>query len=278
MSADGEIAFVDDSAGVFNISVMTHSGTRSIAADGELAVKRVAWVPGGGQLVFSADRGGNERHGLYLVDVATDVVTPLTWEPGSEHVLGTQPSSPDGRYLAYVANDRDRTVQDVIVRDLTTDKSRRIYTGSGLTRSGFWSPDGKYLAVSDLVEPFANHRLHVMAADGGPVRTLSGDERATYWMGPWKPDGSGFFVRTNRGREFTGLAFMDVQSGELSWIAFALLRSSASRGYWLLNAPNIHDSPVRPGAERHDSAPGDARSGRLDRRPNSQRRIPSARR
>ena len=37
-------------------------------------------------------------------------------------------------------------------------------------------------------------------------------------MGPWLPDGGGFLVRSNAGRQFTGLATMDAETGRLSWI------------------------------------------------------------
>jgi hypothetical protein len=43
------------------------------------------------------------------------------------------------------------------------------------------------------------------------------DVQARHLLGPWLPDGSGFLVRTNAGREFHGLALLDADSGKLTW-------------------------------------------------------------
>ena len=39
-----------------------------------------------------------------------------------------------------------------------------------------------------------------------------------YFPGPWSPDGRGFYLLTDRGREYLGLAFFDLAAGDLDWV------------------------------------------------------------
>ena len=44
------------------------------------------------------------------------------------------------------------------------------------------------------------------------------DEEGIYAPGPWKADGSGFYLLSDEGREFRGLAFYDIASGTYEWV------------------------------------------------------------
>jgi dipeptidyl aminopeptidase/acylaminoacyl peptidase len=129
-----------------------------------------------------------------------------------------EPYSPDGTKMALAGNDVESGRQDVLVRELATGRVNRVFDRGGRVFAGHWSPDGAWLSVSEWREGNTDHVIYVVAADGGHVRQVSrGDVVAPYWLGPWLPDGSGFFVMTPAGRDFTGLAVMDATTGELSW-------------------------------------------------------------
>jgi dipeptidyl aminopeptidase/acylaminoacyl peptidase len=65
----------------------------------------------------------------------------------------------------------------------------------------------------------SDHIVHAISFDGAPpVRLTDPEAVATYWLGPWLPDGSGLLVRSNVGRQFTGLAVLDAVTGELDWL------------------------------------------------------------
>ncbi|GHJ50638.1 peptidase S9 [Catellatospora sp. TT07R-123] len=222
LSADcSQIAYADDASGQFNLTVRPVVGgpERRVTDFSTHTVRKASWHPDGRTLIFQADQNGDERTQLYAIAAEGGEPTPLTDVTGAQFTLGYgAPVSPDGKYLTYVGNDRSRADQDILVRDLTTGEVNRIYEGDGRLALGHWSPDGSRLSMALWREGY-DHVVHILPASGGPTKRLTSDEAvAAYWLGPWLPDGSGFIVRSNAGREFTGLAVIDADSGELTWI------------------------------------------------------------
>ncbi|GIF75968.1 S9 family peptidase [Asanoa siamensis] len=222
-SDSDRIAFVDDSdGGQFNLAVrrISSAGTRRLTRYLESAVREVAWHPAGEWLIFLADEKGNEVTQLYRVGADGGEPLKLTDNPGVQYALALgDPLSPDGNWVAYCGNERSPADQDVLVLDTRTGESRRLDVGSGRVFPGYWSPDGAKLSVAEWRTTNSDHLVYVVPIDGGPATLLTPrDEVATYGLGPWMPDGSGFFVLTNAGRQFTGLALMDAATGQLNWI------------------------------------------------------------
>ena len=215
------MAYVDDASGAFNVVIRPTVGgaAERLTMFTNKTVRRVAWCPDGQSLVILADSKGDENTQIYLV-TARNEIEQLTETPRTQFTLAlSAPFSPDGRLLAYTGNDREPTDQDVLIRDLGTGEIHRVYTGGGRVYAGSWSPDGSLLTAAEWVDGNSDHIVYLVPADGGPaVRLSRKDLTATYWLGPWLPDGSGFLVRSNAGREFTGLGVLDATTGELSWI------------------------------------------------------------
>jgi dipeptidyl aminopeptidase/acylaminoacyl peptidase len=215
-------AYVDDGTGQFNIAVQATTGgaARRITHFTDSTVRRVAWHPDGQSLVFTADTQGNEKAQVYRIGLSDDSPQVLTNASQAQHVLAHgQPFSPDGRWIAYVANDRSPGDQDVLIRDLVTGETRRLHTGGGRVFAGHWAPDGTQLTAAEWVDGNSDHIVYLVPVDGQPATRLTPEGvTATYWLGPWLPDGDSFLVRTSFGQEFTGLATMNAVTGELTWI------------------------------------------------------------
>ncbi|MBA2758667.1 MAG: S9 family peptidase, partial [Chloroflexia bacterium] len=135
--------------------------------------------------------------------------------PDVQHFLGgSQGWSPDGTSIAYAANDREPTEQDVIVRDVATGESRRVFAGDGLYYPMDWSPDGRYLLVLQ-VHSNTNMDIHLLDVAAESSRLLTEhEEDSKYFPIGWLEDGSGYYLLTDEGREFSGLAFHDLMSGK----------------------------------------------------------------
>jgi dipeptidyl aminopeptidase/acylaminoacyl peptidase len=222
VSPDGAwLAYVDDSLGQFNLAVCPLSGgaPRHLTSYADSSVRHAAWLPDRRSLVYMADSGGDEQHQLYLVDTAGGPPRVLTGSRDARYRLADDPFSPDGKFLAYVGNDRSPGDQDVLIRDLTTGQVRRAYVGGGRVFAGHWSPDGGRLTMVDWRAATTDQVVYVLSVDDGRVTRLRpGDGPATFVPGPWLPDGSGVLVRSDLGRDITGLGVLDAVTGHLSWL------------------------------------------------------------
>jgi len=220
VSPDGShVAYVDDADGQFNVVVQALEGgpARRLTAYADRTVRRVAWHPGGKSVVFLADRNGDENTQVYRVDLSGESEA-LTDRPDVQYATALgDPFSPDGRLLAYSGNDRVPTEQDILVRDLATGEVRRLYAAGGRVYAGHWAPDGARLSAADWREGNSDHVAYLVPTTGEKAARLTPDAPiATYWLGPWLPDGSGFLVRSNAGREFTGLGIMPADAAGLA--------------------------------------------------------------
>lgn len=223
LSPDGRmVAYVNDQSGQFNVVVQTLAGgqPRTLTSFKDSAVRRVAWHPDGTSVVFEADSGGDEFTRLCKIGIDGGEPEVLVADNKVRYTLAhVDPFSPDGRLLAFTGNDRSPGDEDVLVCDVVTGEVRRVFTGSGQTAVGSWSPDGSQLSVAEWPEAL-HHIVHVVAADGSQATRLTPAETAApFWFGPWTADGSGIVVRTNAGgQEFTWLARLDATTGELTWL------------------------------------------------------------
>ncbi len=215
-SPDGaEIAYVTNTSGQFNLWRQPTGGgePRQITTFEDQAVRQIAWSPDGATILFTADRDGDEQHQIYQIPAAGGWPEALT-DAAAQHFLADTPWSPDGRTIAYAGNDRTPTDQEVILRDLTGGEVGRPMTGHGLFQPMAWSPDGSHLTVVDA-RSNTDFDVHLVSLADGSTRNLTPHQgEIKFEPGPWAADGSGFYLLTDEGREFQGLAFQDVRSGE----------------------------------------------------------------
>jgi dipeptidyl aminopeptidase/acylaminoacyl peptidase len=219
---DTTVAYADDHLGQFNLVVRPLAGgePRRLTSYLDSTVSVVAWHPDGRSLIFLADLKGIENTQLHQIGVDQTVPQPLTDSPEVKYAAAFgYPYSPDGRWLAYAGNDRRPSDQDVLLRDLSTGQVRRICVEGGMLYPGFWSPDSQWLTAIELRGGKGDHVVFALSVDGGKVVRLTPEgSTSACWLGPWLPDGSGFLVQTDAGREFTELAIMDPRTGQLSWL------------------------------------------------------------
>jgi dipeptidyl aminopeptidase/acylaminoacyl peptidase len=219
LSPDGSlVAYSDNGSGQFNLVVQPTGGgpARRLTDYTENAVRTVRWQPDGAALVFTADSQGDEFYQIHRVAAGGGPVEALTDAPKVRHYLmAADPFSPDGRLLAYAANDRAETDQDVLVRDMTTGQTRRLAQGDTVYFSGPWSPDGGTLCVLEFrsntdFEPF------LVAAGGGGLRpVLPGGEAKRMPVG-WSADGGTLYVVSDAGRDTEALVGVEVAGGAVT--------------------------------------------------------------
>jgi dipeptidyl aminopeptidase/acylaminoacyl peptidase len=220
-TADGtHLLFASNISGQFNLWRVPVEGgwPDQLTAFTDETVRGVGVSPTDGRIVLCADHDGDEFHQLYLLDSDRGWPEKLTNEPQVQHYVGSGAWSRDGTKFAYAANARKPTDMEIWVRDAETGESRPVFGEGMFSFPGRFSPDGSKLLALD----FRNNSdvsIHLVDLDSGVTRELTPhDDDAIFFPGPWAPDGSGFYLVTDAGSEFRGLAFYDLASDSHDWI------------------------------------------------------------
>jgi dipeptidyl aminopeptidase/acylaminoacyl peptidase len=216
----GEVAYSTNTSGQFNLWRQPSAGgyPHQLTFYTDETVRQVEWSPDGQTILYTADQHGDEFHQLHVIPARGGVAAQLTNAPGVQHYLADVAWSPDGRWIAYAGNDRSPTDQDVLIQEVASGEVRRLIAREGLFQPVAWSPDGSLLTVVD-VRSNTDMDVHLLTVADGSLRHLTPHEdQVKYLPGAWAADGSGFYLLTDEGREFTGLAFFDLKAGQFRWI------------------------------------------------------------
>jgi dipeptidyl aminopeptidase/acylaminoacyl peptidase len=216
---DRRILFVTNTSGQFNLwrTAVTGGRQQQLTAFEENTVRAVSVSPDGKTIALIADRDGDEFHQLYAMPANGGWPEQWTDEPEVQHFVNDDAWSPDGRRLAFAANSRVPTDMDVWLRDSETGEVRKVFGEDMYAFPASWSPDGTQLLVIDLRNN-SDSSLHLVHVDSADARELTPHEgEIKYLPGPWAPDGSGFYILCDEGREFVGLGFFRLEGG-LEWV------------------------------------------------------------
>ena len=220
-TADGsKLLFASNISGQFNLwSVPVEGGwPDQLTAFTDETVRGVGVSPADGTIVLCADHDGDEFHQLYLVDPERGWPEQLTDAPQVQHYVGGEAWSPDGTRFAYAANARTPTDMETWIYDVETGESRAVFGEGMFSFPGAWSPDGSKLLAIDLRNN-SDTSIHLIDLDEGTTCELTPhDEEAAFFPGPWAPDSSGFYLATDEGSEFRGLAFYDLATDRYEWV------------------------------------------------------------
>lgn len=209
-----------------NISGQYNLWAQAIPKDGwpvqltafeERSVRALFSSRDGSKVALFADRQGAENHQVYLVDGLDGWPRPLTHDEKVRHEWGLDAFHPQGHRLAFSSNERDPRDMDLWVYDLKAETKKRLSEGAYFA-CGVWSPDGDRLTALE-VRQNTDMDVHLQdLATGKKENVTEWEEEAVHIAGPWTPDGRGFYVLSDRGTEFLGLAYYEVESGDFRWV------------------------------------------------------------
>lgn len=182
----------------------------------------VSWYPDSSAVVVAQDKGGNERVGLYRIDLANPgMMIPLTETEPNYYIHGGE-VTPDGKYLVYAANFDLGTLQEtetvaVIRQDLQTGERYQL----ARTEKGGYiltelSPDGKHVLYNRIDRSPSGWQMWVCAIDGTSDREIVnlGDDKKSF--GSWLD--SNRVVITGEDKTHNKIGIYDLGENTLRWL------------------------------------------------------------
>jgi dipeptidyl aminopeptidase/acylaminoacyl peptidase len=220
-SADSaSLLFASNMSGQFNLWRVPVDGgwPDQLTAFADETVRGAGVSPADGRIVLCADHDGDEFHQLYLLDPERGWPLQLTDAPQVQHFVSSDAWSRDGTRFAYAANARTPTDMECWVWDVDAGETRAVFGEGMFSFPGPWSPDGTKLLAVDLRNN-SDFSVWLVDLEAGESRELTPHEDdAIFFPGAWAPDGSGFYLVTDDGSEFRGLAFYDLGTDRYDWV------------------------------------------------------------
>lgn len=175
----------------------------------------IEYVSGTSDLIFSMDEAGNEKYQLYLLK-QDGTVKALTNSP--EHIHRYGGSSPDGQWIAWSSNRRNPVYFDIYIQNLESLDVYLVYAEDGIFSSVKWAPDGKSLLI-ETRESLLYNQLGMLDLLSGQINWITDQtDKSTYRNPHFNSTGDQLYLLTNKGREFVGLALLDLMTKNLIWL------------------------------------------------------------
>jgi dipeptidyl aminopeptidase/acylaminoacyl peptidase len=185
------------------------------------------WSPSGEWIVYGSDRGGNEREGYYVI--TPDGARERELLRPSEAFREFGGFTRDGQRIAYATTERNGQDFDIHLIDVASGHDREIYRGRMGLYAVSWRPDAGAVVLSEARGEDANDAYLLDVGTGQVTELFKPADASRHESFSWVPDGAGFFLVTNEGREFAALAYYDV----------------AARGMRIVDAPEGEVEQVR---------------------------------
>lgn len=175
----------------------------------------------GDYFIFTKAVGGNEFTQNYRYDFSSGDITLLT----DGKSKNSEPTwSNKGQRIAYNSTRRNGADTDLYIESPGDPKSDRMIAqvkGGGWQVSD-WSPDDRQLLVIEEISINESY-LWLFNADTGERKEITprppeGAEKVAYAKALFSKDGKGIFVTTDRESEFQRLAYIDLASGNHTYL------------------------------------------------------------
>jgi dipeptidyl aminopeptidase/acylaminoacyl peptidase len=208
---ESKLLVSSDESGIFNVyEIDISSGDKKqFTSSREESFFAVDYVPSTGEVLYSADKGGDENNHIFLLGENGEV-TDLT--PGEKEKAQFAGWNKEKTHLYYVSNKRDPRYFDLYKMPAGDWKESMLYQNDeGMEVAGI-SYDEKTVALVRNITTSSNQLFLRNTTTGETVEISQEDKPGAYNASGFSNDGSRFYYTTNADKEFTYLVEYDIAS------------------------------------------------------------------
>ncbi len=197
--------------GIYNVyEINIANGTeKQITSSEKETFFALDYVPETEQVLYSADKGGNENSHIYLIK---DDSTTVDLTPGENEKASFWGWSKNDKYMYFFSNKRDPKFFDLYKMKIEDWSSEMIYQNDDGMNISDMSEDENFFALSKTVTTSEN-KLFLVNREEDKKTELS-VEPGSYSASGFSNDNKHFFYITDVGKEFAYLVQYEVETGE----------------------------------------------------------------
>jgi len=200
-------------SGIYNVHEidLTTGKKRAITDSDKESFFANDYVPGTGEILYSADKGGNEISHLYLLkaDGSTQDLTP-----GEEEKASFYGWSEDKKSMYYGSNVRDPKYFDVYKMKIGEWKGEMLYKNEDGIQFNDMSYDERIIALTQSITTSSNSLFLYNRDTDERIEISNPKSPGSYGASGFSRDNKSFFYTTDEGSEFTYLVKYDIATGE----------------------------------------------------------------
>lgn len=207
---ESKMLVYSDESGIFNLYEIdiSDASKKQITFSEVESFFAVDYVPGTGQILYSADKGGNEINHIYLLqdDGSSRDLTPAENEKAS--FAGW---SKDKQSMFYISNKRDPRFFDLYKMSISDWEAEMIYQND----EGYDISDVSYdesIFILEKAITTSDTKLFLYDRSSDRLTEIS-DEPGEYYGSGFSKDDQYFYYMSNAGREFRVLMQYEVATG-----------------------------------------------------------------
>ena len=202
-----KILVSSDESGIFNVyEINIEDGSKKqITTSEKESFFAVDYVPGTNQILYSADKGGNEINHIYLLQ---EDGTSKDLTPTENEKAGFFGWSEDKKSMFYSSNKRDPKFFDLYKMNISDWKSEMIYQNDeGLNISDILHDENIFSLNKSITT--SENKLFLYNRNEDKMTEIS-NESGNYSSSGFSKDGKYFYYITNVGKEFDYLVQYEI--------------------------------------------------------------------